>query len=210
MISQGIQISLLIVLLRFHDCFCFFSKFSNKNIVALNKDLIKTASETELLSIIETLPSNFKKSDINGCWKVIKTIKSPEWTKYSNVLSLGQSNRNFQIFDGKTNNFINLSEYYGSRFYATASGTYSPRSSSSSGSKIDARVDRIDINVFGLKFKLNVSGDGVVNALHCTSGSSSGSGRIRVFQNEDGAIAIQESYPLPTEYSSLFDSLFNE
>ena len=213
MIFQTVLVSLLILLLHFKGGFCFFFQLNNKNIGKLNNNFIKTASEDKLLSIIETLPPNFKKSDVNGCWKVLRTINSPNWTKYSNFLGVGQNNRNFQIFDETTGNFINLSEYYGSKFYATASGTYSPRNgrsrSSSSSSKrflLDARVSRVDINVFGLKIKLNVSGDGVVNALHCTG--SSRSSRVRVFENEDGAVAIQERCSLPLEYSSLFDTLF--
>jgi len=213
----------------------------------LGLDVIESTSDEELLEIIEFLPPSFQMKNIQGCWQVKRTLLEPQWTKYSKALELTKfnflnkkrdknktlgekrttttksnqkQNRNFQIF--KEEKFINLSEYWGSSFYATAAGTYtivekqketSPFSQASNKKKkmkspplqLIARVTRVDVHLWGFRLKLNIQGNGIVNALYCKND-------LRVFRNEDGAIAIQELCRdgIPEEYTSLFDIYFKE
>ena len=216
----------------------------------LDSTIATTTTDRELLEFIETLPQSFQLRDIQGCWQVKRTLLEPQWKKYSNIFGvLGNirfrlkafldnieniskeeknsnvaitttalSNRNFQIF--KDDKFINLSEYWGSSFYATAAGSYQvvqkekksnfiPQAWNNNDKKpplqLTARVSRVDIHLRGFQFKLNIQGDGIVNALYCKN-------NLRIFRNEDGAIAIQEFCPdgIPVEYASLFDLYFQE
>jgi len=146
------------------------------------------------------------KEAVSGCWRVVETRGEPEWTKYSGVIFRllkaigvreGESNNNYQIFSSSPSKrtFVNLSEYLGSSFYATASGDYQILSDS----EIKAMVDRISIHFdFGregskLSWNISVKGEGLVSVLHLDD-------KLRVFTNEDGASVLQEKVALPASY----------
>jgi len=135
---------------------------------------------------------------LGGCCQVLGTTSSPAWTKYADVLgALGkQSNRNFQMFSTSTGSstFVNLSEYWGPRVFATASGTYLV----GPGGHFVATVTRVTLHLGGVKVRLGVQGEGVVRVLFDDE-------QLRVIENEAGARAIQRYVPVPVEYRAMLE-----
>lgn len=106
-----------------------------------------------------------------------------------------QKNRNFQIFKESNNEFVNLSEYYGSKIFATASGKFEVVSTTFP-SKINAYVSKISLIVFGNVFSFLISGQGIVIVQFIDKDN-------RIFENEKGARVLQRKVPLPVEYENL-------
>ena len=166
------------------------------------------------LNTLFNFQSRLQSKKLTGCLQVIDTSGEPAWTKYSNILGIigKKTNRSFQIF-GSGNNFINLSEYLGPRFYATASGKI--EQSKDDSNVFEARVTRIEVAIkkaltttttssssssssssneeWVLGF--NVDGKGVINIVK-------DDGKVRIVENEAGARATQQYVPLPFEYES--------
>ena len=154
-----------------------------------------------LLSVLEESSLNRRNSkrDLSGCLQVLSTsigAKEPAWTQYSKLLgALSQSrNRNFQFFSKGNDKFMNLSEYVGSTFFATASGTYKQIGKL----EFAAKVNRIDLHFWKGKFKLrfSVDGEGVVKLIFDDND-------IRVLVNEDAAYAAQKYVKAPKEYMAM-------
>jgi hypothetical protein len=138
---------------------------------------------------------------LGGCCQVLGTTSSPAWTKYADVLgALGkQRNRNFQMFssaEGSTASFINLSEYWGAHVFATASGTYVAGQPGSG--QFVATVTRVTLHLGGMKVRLGVQGDGVVQVLFEDE-------QLRVIENEVGGRAVQRYVQVPAEYRTMLE-----
>jgi hypothetical protein len=131
---------------------------------------------------------------VAGCWKVVKFDESaaPAWTKYSNVLSVFSStrNRNFQIFSSN-GSFVNLSEYNGDAFFATASGDYVINKADK---RVIATVKSVKLNSGNrVLLTLPVTGQGLVRILYADD-------KFRVLGNEKDALVLQTKVLCPPEY----------
>lgn len=132
---------------------------------------------------------------VSGCWQVVKfdETAAPAWTRYSKALSMlsKTQNRNFQIFS-TNGSFVNLSEYNGEKFFATASGDYT----------INKTEKRVVANVKSVKLivgdrvllTLPVTGQGLVRILYADD-------KFRVFGNENDALVLQTKVQCPKEYT---------
>jgi len=198
-----------------------------------NKEATADAVEDLLLS--SRAPSSLS-PQLSGAYKVLATLgggankqQEPAWRKYAQLLSTNKtnnkqkgeaasesSNSNYQIFSSKSNDFLNLSEYNGDAFFATASGTVAklpntPSSSSaaassslSSSSKRErflATVNAVSIyiNMFGKQRRLvipGVKGTGYINVLY-------DDGDLRIVENEAQARAVQKRVEVPAAYKDL-------
>jgi hypothetical protein len=166
------------------------------------------------------MKTKYNPNKLKGSWQVITTITgpkgTPQWSKYSTFVTAitkslfkeNYNNKNFQIFDEykskPESSFINLSEYYGKNFYATASGYCLLRDNKENDNfpiYYNAYVNNITINLLG-KYRLTfpVEGKGQIKILYSDDD-------IRIVENEDGAKAIQKKVPTPADYYSLLLSL---
>lgn len=144
--------------------------------------------------------------DLAGCWQVVPGVvgegrPEPNWKQYSRVLgALGTANRNFQYFSsprgvgGESRAFVNLSEFFGSSVFAYTEGTYAPLKTKG---QLEATVTAINVRFLGLQLRINVGGKGVVSVRYADK-------RQRVFENEDGAVVLQEKVEIPKEYADIF------
>ena len=141
------------------------------------------------------------KNNVIGCWQVGAINGLPSWQKYAKILTLLKpkniQNRNFQFFSSN-GSFSNVSEYFGSDFFAFTEGTYSFQEEtqafgSSSRLQLNATVNRIVVSVLGASFAVRVSGRGLVAVLY-------GDAVKRVVESEQGVQALQIKVPFPREY----------
>jgi len=164
---------------------------------ALDKLLLDTIS-----SINEPAASRLSiTNNVIGCWQVGAINGRPSWQNYAKILTVLKpkktQNRNFQFFSSN-GSFSNVSEYFGSDFFAFTEGTFSlqedsQRIGSPSCLKLNATVNRIVLTILGTSFTVNVSGRGVVTVLY-------GDAVKRVVESEQGAQALQIKVPFPREY----------